>query len=113
MRMGAESLIRKFDEYSGISVEDEKARLDNFASYLLKNGPQLKGYISVYAGKSMRSGDAQTHARRAKDYLIKVRGIEETRIVTINGGCRDRLEVELYALPSSMSPPTPSPSRNE
>ena len=49
MRMGAESLIRKFDEYSGISVEDEKARLDNFASYLLKNGPQLKGYIIVYA----------------------------------------------------------------
>lgn len=108
-----ESVIRKFDEYSDILVEDENARLDNFAIYLLKNGPQFKGYIIVYAGQKMRSGEAQARAKRAKDYLVKVRGIEESRIVTINGGCRDRLEVELYALPSSMSPPTPTPYRNK
>jgi hypothetical protein len=108
-----ESIIRKFDEYSDISVEDEKARLDNFAIYLLKNGPQFQGYIIVYAARSTRSGEAQARAKRAKDYLVKVRGIKETRIVTIDGGCRHRLEVELYALPSSMSPPSPTPYRNE
>lgn len=107
-----ESLIRKFDEYADISVEDENARLDNFAIYLLKNGPQFTGYIIVYAGQQMRSGKAQARAKRAKDYLVKVRGLEKSRIVTINGGCRDRLELELYAVPSAMSPPTPTPYCN-
>ena len=108
-----EYLPRKFDEYSDISVEDEKARLDNFAIHLQKDEPQFKGYIIVYAGPRARSGEAQARAKRAKDYLVKARGIEAERIVTIDGGCRDRLEVELYALPSSMSPPTPNPYRNE
>lgn len=108
-----EYLIRKFDEYSDLSSEDEKARLDNFAIYLQKDEPTFKGYIIVYAGQRTRSGEAQARAKRAKDYLVKVRGIEAARIVTIDGGCRNRLEVELYALPSSMSPPTPNPYRNE
>ena len=104
--------VRKFDEYSDISAEDEKARLDNFAIHLHRE-PQFKGYIVVYAGKNTRTGDAQSHAKRVKDYLIRVRGIDAARIVTIDGGCRDRVEVELYALPSSMSPPTPTPYRDE
>lgn len=104
---------RKFDEYSNIPFSDEKARLDNFAIHLQQNEPQFKGYIIVYAGPRARSGTAQARAKRAKDYLVKVRGIEAARIVTIEGGHRDRLEVELYALPSSMSPPTPTPYRNE
>lgn len=104
---------RKFDEYSNLPFSDEKARLDNFAIYLQQNEPEFKGYIIVYTGPRARSGQAQARAKRAKDYLVKVRGIEATRIVTINGGCRDRSEVELYALPSSVSPPTPNPYRNE
>lgn len=107
-----EYLIRKFDEYSDLSFEDEKARLDNFAIYLQKDQPTLKGYIIVYAGQNTPSGEAQARAKRAKDYLVKVRGIRAGRIVTIDGGCRDQLEVELYALPSSVSPPTPTPYRN-
>jgi len=104
---------RKFDEYSNIPFSDEKARLDNFAIHLQQNEPQFKGYIIVYAGPRARSGEAQARAKRAKDYLVKVRGIEAARIVTLDGGHRDRLEVELYALPSSMYPPTPNPYRNE
>lgn len=107
-----ESIIRKFDEYSNIAFSDEKARLDNFALHL-KDNPQFKGYIIVYAGPRSRSGQARSRAKRARDYLVKVRGIKAERIVTIDGGCRDRLEVELYALPSSMSPPTPNPYHNE
>lgn len=102
----------KFDEYFSIPFSDEKARLDNFAIHLRKE-PQLKGYIIVYAGPRARSGTAQARAKRAKDYLVKVRRIDEGRIVTMDGGCKDRLEVELYAPPNSMSPPTPNPNRNE
>jgi hypothetical protein len=70
-----EYLIRKFDEYSDLSFEDEKARLDNFAIYLQKNEPKFKSYIIVYAGQRTPSGEAQARAKRAKDYLVKVRGI--------------------------------------
>jgi len=108
-----EYLIRKFDEYSDLSFEDEKARLDNFAIYLQKDEPTFKGYIIVYAAQKTRSEEAAARAKGAKDYMVKVRGINAARIVTIDGGYRDKLEVELYALPSSMSPPAPNPSRNQ
>ncbi len=104
---------RRFDKYSNLSFSDEKARLDNFAAYLQKDEPKFKGYIIVYAGRKAHSGEAQARAKRAKDYLVKVRGIEAARIVTIDGGQRNRSVVELFALPSSMSPPTPNPNRNE
>ena len=108
-----EYLILKFDKYSDLSFEDEKARLDNFAIYLQKDEPTFKGYIIVYAAQKTRSGKAAARAKGAKDYLVKVRGINAARIVTIDGGYRDKLEVELYALPSSMSPPAPNPSRKQ
>lgn len=104
---------RKFDEYSNLPFSDEKARLDNFAIYLQKDEPTFKGYIIFYAGQRVRSAAAQVRAKRARDYLIKVRGIEAARIVTIDGGCREKFQVELYALPSSMSPPAPTPCRNK
>lgn len=103
---------RPFDFYADIAFSDEKARLDNFAIYLQRDEPTFKGYVIYHSAKNAHSGNAQARAKRAKDYLVKVRGIEATRIVTIDGGGRDRLEVELYALPSSMSPPTPNLYRN-
>jgi hypothetical protein len=68
----------------------------------------LRDISSFTGGKRGSSGHAQARAKRAQDYLVKVRGIDSSRIVTIDGGRRDRLEVELYALPISMSPPTPN-----
>lgn len=106
-------LPRKFDQYSDIPFEDEKARLDNFALYLQKEEPQFKGYLIVYAGQKMRLREVQARAKRAQDYLVKVRHIQAARIVTIHGGRRDQFEVELYALPSSVPPPTPNPHRND
>lgn len=96
----------KFDEYSNLKLSDEKARLDNFARHLV-NQWQLNGYIIVYARPRARSGEAAAHAKRAKDYLVKVHRINEARILTIDGGCKKSAEVELYSLPSSMPPPTP------
>ena len=104
---------RKFDEYSNLPFSDEKARLDNFGIYLQKGEPTFTGYVIVYAGPGARSGTAKAQAKRAKDYLVKVRGIKATRIVTIDGGCRNTSEVELYALPTSISPPTPKPNCNK
>jgi hypothetical protein len=98
-----------FDEYSDIPFSDEKARLDNFAA-TLHNDPNFKGYIIVYAGQRARANEEQARADRAKNYLVNVRSIKAGRIITIDGGHREDLEVELYALPSGVSAPTPTPT---
>jgi hypothetical protein len=102
----------KFDEYSTLPFSDEKARLDNFAVRLLRE-PGMKGYIIVFPGQGMPSGAAQARAKRAKDYLVKARGVDAVRIVTIKGARREKFEVELYALPGSISFPTLNLSHNE
>jgi hypothetical protein len=107
-----EYLIHKFDEYSNIPFIDEKARLDNFAIYLQEQ-PSFKGYIIFHDSQRMQSGGGQARAKRAKNYLVSVRNIDSKRIVIINGGSRKEFEVELYALPSTMSAPTPNAYCNE
>jgi len=102
----------KFDEYSTLSFTDEKARLDNFA-VRLRREPKMKGYIVVHPGPGMLSAETQARTKRAKDYLVRARGVDAVRVVTIDGARREKFEVELYALPSSISPSTLNPSRNE
>ena len=97
----------KFDEYSNLRLGDEKARLNNFATHL-QSEPQLNGYIVVYTRPGDRTGKAKAHAKRAKTYLVNVRRIIEARLITIDGGCNKGIEVELYALPSSVPSPTPN-----
>ncbi|HKO59594.1 MAG TPA: hypothetical protein VJV03_00410 [Pyrinomonadaceae bacterium] len=92
----------KFDEYGDIRFNDEKARLDNYAIQL-QNSPGAQGYIIAYGNCE---GAAQARADRAKDYLVNTRGIDAGRIVTIDGGCRADLMVELWIVPTGATPPT-------
>jgi hypothetical protein len=57
-----------------------------------------------------RAGEAEARAARAKEYLVKVRGIDARRIVTIDGGHREDLTVELYIVPSGDTPPFSTPT---
>jgi hypothetical protein len=102
---GCDPHIRMFDEYSDISFEDEKARLENLAIHLQQN-PERRGHIIVYAGRRARAGEAKARAARAKNYLVNDLSVEAERIITIDGGHREKLEVELYALPPGMTTPT-------
>lgn len=98
----------KFDEYSNLSFSDEKARLDNFASYLQRD-LEKKGFIVVYAATRSRASSARTRAERAKNYLVNAKGILAERIVTIDGGRRKESRVQLYAVPLAVvSPAFPS-----
>jgi hypothetical protein len=92
----------KFDEYGNIRFNDEKARLDNYAIQL-QNQPGAQGYIIAYGSCA---GEAQARADRAKDYLVNTRGIDAGRIVTLDGGCREELVVELWIVPSGATAPT-------
>ena len=104
----------KFDEYGDITFNDEKARLDNYAIQL-QNQPGSQGYIIAYgtcAGDGLCTHKscivAQKRAERAKDYLVNTRGIDAGRIVTVDGGCRSAVDVELWVVPTGAVAPAAS-----
>ncbi|MET0648594.1 MAG: hypothetical protein ABW208_18435 [Pyrinomonadaceae bacterium] len=99
----------KVDEYGNIKFEDEQARLDNLAIEL-QNDPQFVGYIVGYGGRRARRGEAARRIARAKRYLMMVRGIPASRLVTIDGGHREELTVELKIRHNSLPPPESVPT---
>jgi hypothetical protein len=103
------AVARKVDEYGNIRFNDEKARLDNFAIEL-QNDPTAQGYLICYGGRRGRAGEAQRRCDRAKDYLVTTRGIDASRIVTVDGGYKEELSVELWIVPNGATPPTASPT---
>lgn len=102
---------RKFDEYSDLPFKDEKARLDNLASYL-RERRDLIGYVIVYAGQQAHTGEAKARAERAKSYLVSECGLDSGRVVIIYDGHREKLTFELYAMPRSASPPASTSTVN-
>jgi len=94
----------KFDEYSDLKFNDEKARLDNFASTLQQN-PGAQGYYVIFGSCD---GEADQRSQRAVDYLVNTRGIDRSRVTVVNGGCREQLTVELWWCPTGVAAPTPA-----
>jgi hypothetical protein len=97
---------QKFDVFPSIARNDEKARLDNFGVEL-QNDPTASGYVIVYPGRSGKPGAVQKQTTRIVDYLVNSRGIDARRIVTLVGGTKDELMVELWASPRGATPPGP------
>jgi len=95
---------RKFDEYTDLRFNDEKARLDNFAIQLQQE-PGAQGYYVIFGSCD---GEADQRSARAVDYLVNNRGIDRSRITVVNGGCRETLTVELWLCPAGAGAPTPS-----
>jgi len=97
---------RKFDEFPDISRNDEKARLDNFGIEL-QNDPTSIGYVIVYPGRASKRAEVQDHFGSVVDYLVNSRGMDASRIKTIEGPKRDHLFVELWVTPRGATPPNP------
>lgn len=93
---------RQFDEIGTISRNDEKARLDIFASEL-QNDPHASGYILAWGGKP---GEAQKRAAHDKAYLVDTRGLEAGRIVTLTGRAGGESRVQFWLVPAGAEPPT-------
>ena len=102
-------VARKFDEYGVIAVGLEKFLLDNF-TVELQNDPTAQGYLICYGGRRSRAGEARRRCERARTYLISTRGIEAPRVVTVDGGLRDALTLELWLMPSGATTPQPTPT---
>lgn len=97
---------RKFDDYLNIARNDEKARLDNFAIEL-QNDPTATGYVIVYPGRTSKRAEVQDQFGRVIDYLVNSRGIDKSRIRTIEGPKKDELSKALWITPQGATPPTP------
>jgi hypothetical protein len=97
---------RKFDEFPAISRNDEKARLDNYGIDL-QNDPTSTAYVVIYPQRSAKSGEAQRRSREIVDYLVNARHLDAKRIVSVVGGARDELRVELWTCPQGTTPPQP------
>lgn len=96
---------KRFDEFPDIARNDEKARLDNYASEL--SDPTLLAYVIVYPGQRGRQGDVQRHITRIVDYLVNSRGVSSQRIITLVGPARAELTVELWTCPQGAKPTIP------
>lgn len=101
--------LDKIDEYGDLRFDDEKVRLDNFALEL-QNDPLHVGYVVGYGGRRTSRGEALRRIARAKKYLTSVRGVPAERVLTIDGGYREELTVELRIRVKGVPPPEPSPT---
>ncbi|HTL15625.1 MAG TPA: hypothetical protein VL793_00230 [Patescibacteria group bacterium] len=104
-----ENPSRNFDVCCSCSFDDQKARLDNLA-VALQNDPSTTTYVIAYGGRTSRSGQADLLGARARDYLVAQRGIDQSRIVVVNGGFREEDCVELWIVPRGATPPQPTPT---
>lgn len=100
---------KKLDEYPSPATAAQNERLDKFAIELLQE-PDAQAYIIAYGGRRGRAGEAQSAADNAKSYLVTKRGFDASRIVTVDGGYRENLSVELWIVPGGATPPVASPT---
>lgn len=105
----ANPLPRKLDEYGVIAVGDEKQRLDSFVGELQKD-PAAQGYLVCYGGRRSGANEAQRRCDRAKNFLVVSRSMETSRVVTVDGGYREKPTIELWLVPSGTNPPVASPT---
>jgi hypothetical protein len=109
---------RRFDEFLGTaSLEEEKARLGNFASRL-RGEPHTMGIITLRSGGKMVVGEAAERLERARKYLVDELGIETDRVYTREGDGLEELTIELWVMPTNPYAPSrnnslPSPGKGE
>jgi hypothetical protein len=100
---------RPDESFGEIPISDQDAILDNFA-FQFNGDASTKAYIIVYAGLRSRSTEALVVGNRIRNYLNAKRQIQMERLILVNGGYREMLEVELFAIPATMPKPTPRPT---
>ena len=100
-----------FDAYRDIRFNDEKARLDNFAIWLLSE-PSWTGYYVSYSGSTCY-GDLfndpirDFRAKRSRNYLTETRQLDPSRLLNlaVDGTMNDPYGVILWICPVNLQPP--------
>jgi hypothetical protein len=94
----------KFDEYGLITPLEEKRRLDKFVR-ALQNKLGATCHIIVYG---QHDSDVDARIRRIKNYLVKKRAVNASRITTDSAPCRKQAKTELWIIPPGAVSPPPS-----
>ena len=97
------------DSASGLTFDEDKPRLDNFAANL-KIDPETRAYIIVYGGRVGPPKEALTRGGCIKEYLSEKHGINRERVTVVDGGFRERVTVELFYLSKGRPNPSPVPT---
>lgn len=93
-----------FDSYRVIPWNEEKGHLDNFAHHLKQNPDQI-GYLIYFADEYLPRSNAARKSQRARNFLLRVRGIKPGRIVIIYGGKRGEAKFVLQPISKDLPPP--------
>lgn len=104
--------VAEYHAYDSFTTKNDvqmSARLDNFAAQLAQ-GPSLKGYIFAYAGKIAKKDEGKNMAEWARRYVIERRSIPPDRVSAFDGGFREISGYDLFLLPATTRPPTPTPT---
>ena len=101
---------RKFDEIRTLAPGDLAARLDNVAINFQRESLDIVLYLIAYAGRRACVGDADRLNLRAKTYLVSKRGVASQRVILMDGGYLDRPVLDVWMLPSHVSPPSAMPN---
>lgn len=97
-----------FDSLGEMGTEQERLFLDNFYVVLLEK--KAMAYIIAYGGKHAHREEAKKRAERAKQYLVRVRHFPADHIKIIDGGYREKRDLNLYVVSEGVCPPTPFPT---
>lgn len=101
----------------GYTEEAKRASFDKFAEQL-KEQPTSKAYLIFYGQYCIdcssdteldSSGTITRILRKEKTYLHKHYGIDNLKIITINGGYRKWQAIELWIVPKGSEIPKPKP----
>lgn len=100
-----------FDAYRDIRFNDEKARLDNFAIWLLGE-PSWTGYYVSYSGSGcygdlFNDKGRDFRANRSRTYLTQTRQLDDNRLqnLFVGGTKSDPYAVILWVCPATLQPP--------
>lgn len=100
------------DDFVSMTNDADKARLDYHAIKLQEN-PNYRAYVIAYGGRNSCREQAEILIRCAIQYLTRDRGIDASRITTINGGYREQASYEVWVQSPGKPTPTPKPTVSE
>lgn len=68
----------------------------------------VKTYLIVYSGNSMKSDDFQKYLSDMNDFLHKTLNYSSNDVELINGGVKDKFMADIYSIPKNYPKPVPS-----
>ena len=94
-----------FDKWEAKTFDDDKARLDNYATELF-NKPDSQGYIIMYQGTGKRAQTVEKLSKRTLNYLVQ-RGVQPNKLQITNAGTDTNTRYEVWIVPPGANPPVP------